>query len=1199
MAFPRTRPRRFQPRLLVGRGTRATETFLLDEIDRVLAEAESDPALLARPVRVVVPSRSLRLHVGSAVARHRGRSAAGLLIQTHYHLALEVIERAGETLRPGRWLAELLPERRAREQTALARPLEDLVDGFAAVVATVRDLLDARFEPALFEGIDEALETDGPTVATRRQVTRARALVEVAAQTHHEIEDSGLGSTARLLTRAAELLEARGEALLPSRGVLLHGYADATGVVTDLLQALQRRLGAWVLLDRPPDPAEADAAVRHRIGVPQTGGRFGERFVERLSQAATPEPIPVGSSETSAESSLRPEIEVFTAQGAEGEVREVAERIAALVYRTRPEGIAVVARDPAPYGREIRRRFRLLGLPFSALGEGGAPTPEERRARAFLDLLRRGNRTPTERWIEALERLPRGDGKTFGGRALMDLRLALAALGAGRLGDVAHLDVTDLLGGRSSLALPVRQGIRGVETAPADDGPDDPEDRDDEQGGEPTTGGTETPTGVETPVRLLRRTLRRSVLDAAVTAARRLGTTLDRWPRSATPGDHRQRIRRLVVEELGWRLDRSDGSSPTPLLDALATLDGEAPEGFEVGFDEVQRLLVRILDARPGSPLGGQGGGVQVLSVTEARGRTFDHLFLLGCHRGVFPRPIREDPLLPDELRLVLQRVLPDMPIKSSGFDEERFLFAQLLSSSPRVTISWQHLDDTGAQRSPSPLVERLRLSSQGVGSQDGVSWDEPPKAQPAWALPARPTVLRPAADAATLVALHGPRSAFRALLPHAVRSSAQASSVSPERLSAARLAVLDEVDPDRSTPEGRAAAARLGPFFGFVGGLTGDAFGDAPPDPRHREMWVTTVERLAGCPWQVFLTRLLGLEPTPDPLAALPGIDPLLLGRVVHGALEELVGFPKDHPARRGSIEELRHRSPVRPPWPDDEELDGLIAAAAREVLREEGLGLPGLTRALSRAARPYLDAAREEDWAASPPPVVGVETVGEVTVKDPMGRERRLRFRADRVDREGGGASGSSDDLLVLTDYKTGRPPRGSGGNEGKQEPTRRRYLLKDVRAGTRLQAVAYALAAAGEAATGGGAVGRYLFLRPDTEFRDRAVGPGDKDFQANFVAAFHDAVRAGLGVWDAGSFFPRVVDPLGEEEPVRCSWCPVAEACVRGDSGARLRLVERSRRQGLRSGDSAEAALLALWWLGQEQTSPTFSGDREEGS
>jgi hypothetical protein len=1207
MTFLRTRPRRFQPRLLVGRGTRATEAFLLDELDRLLAEAEADPTLLGRPVRVVVPSRSLRLHLGSAVARHRGRSAAGLLIQTHYHLALEAIERAAEPLRPGRWLAELLPERRAREHPALARPLEGLVDGFAAVVATVRDLLDARFEPALFEGIDEALETDGPTVATSRQVARALALLEVARETFHEIETTGLGSTARLLTRAAELLEARGEALVPARAVLLYGYADATGVVTDLIQALQRRFGAWVLIDRPPDPAAASTDAEPEAAAPLRPGRFGQRFEERLGQAASPEPIPQPTSLRRAEPV--PRVEVFTAHGVEGEVREVAQRIAALVDRTRPEGIAVVARDPAPYRREIRRRFELLGLPFSALGEGGSPTPERRRARALMDLLRRGGRTPTERWLEALERLAGSDDETFGRLALLDLRLGLAAVGAGRLGDVADLDVAKLLGDRSFLPLPVHQGLRRRDVGSGSDAPGDSEESSEGEANEMGNAGGD---GQADEVRPLRRTLDRKALEAAVTAARRLVAVLDRWPPGASVDEHRQRLHRLMIRELGWRLDgdpeptgnttaRAPTAAAFPLLDALATLDAEAPAGFELGFDELQRLLARILDARPGSPLGGRGGGVQVLSVTEARGRTFDHLFLLGCNRGVFPRPIREDPLLPDELRQVLQRVLPDMPIKTAGFDEERHLFAQLLSASARVTLSWQHLDDTGAPRPPSPLVERLRLSSEQPEQGESV-WAEPPTAEPAWALPTRPGVVRPAVEAATLVALHGPRSAFRAVFPHALRSLAKSMparptsepspSVAPERLGAARLAVLEEVDPDRSTPEGRAAAARLGPFFGFVG-----------VGSRHRDLWITTVERLAGCPWQVFLTRLLGLEPTPDPLAALPGIDPLLLGRTVHRALEDLVGLPSAAVDTREAtdavtdtwIEDLRRRSPVRPSWPDAEELDRLSTAAAREVLDEEGLALPGLTRALARAAQPYLDGAREQDWSHGPPAVVGVETVGGVKVETPDGGSRFLRFRADRVDREAGDPGGSEEETLVLTDYKTGRPP-GRGTNEGKREDTRRRYFLEEVRAGTRLQAVAYALAAADGGTV---SIGRYLFLRPDTEFRDRAVGPGDPDFYEGFLPAFHDAVGSSLGVWAVGAFFPRVVDPQGQQEPARCSWCPVAEACVRGDSGARLRIADCALRRGRSSDDPAEAALLALWWLGEKPPSPTADGDREEST
>lgn len=1158
MALPRFQPRRFEPRLLIGRGSRATEAFLLAEIDRRLAEAERKPALLAKPVRVVVPSRSLRLHLGAAITRHRGRSAAGLLLQTHFHLALEVIERAGETLQAGRWLAELLPERGARERDDLARPLAGLSDGFAAVLPTVRDLLDARFEPALFEGLDEALEQDGPKVATRRQVARARALLEVAQETAAEIETTGLGWPASVLTRAADLLEARGEALLPARMVLLHGYSDATGVVTDLAQALQRRFGAWVLLDRPPDPARRGGGRRSSAG-PGPEGRFGQELVQRLQQTATPEPIPDPSADptgTPPGTSWLPEIDLFTAQGAAGEVREVVRRIAVLLAAdARPEGIAVVARDLAPYRREVRRRFSLLGLPYSALGEVGAPTPAERRSRALLDLLRCGGRTPTERWIEAMERLPASSGRALAGVALMDLRLGLATLGAGRLQDAAALDLDALLGERTVLPLPVRQGIRSEPTSDRDGGPEDTED---DEGSEERedSGASEA-----ARVRILRRTLGRSVLEAAVTAARRLLSVLEHWPRRATPGEHRKRLERLVAGELGQ-------GGEGPLLAALAALDREAPAGFTLSFDELRRLLARMLDARPAgeeNALGGRGGGIQVLSVTEARGRTFDHLFVLGCNRGVFPRPIREDPLLPDALRKLLRPLLPDIPIKEIGFDEERYLFAQLLSASPRVTISWQEIDDTGAVRPPSPLVERLGLVRHGELAA-------PVQAEPAWTVSGKTaTGPLPPAEAATLVALHGSRSAFREVFPLAVPGTDTDAEASAAEIAGARLAVLDEQDPDLSTPEGRATAARLGPFFGFVGATEASR---RQPDPRRRDLWVTTMERLTGCPWQVFLTRLLGLEPTPDPLAALPGIDPLLLGKTVHRTLEAVVTLPGG-PALRDRTETLdaiRDRSPVRPPWPEDAELDELLTEAARTTLLEAGQALPGLTRALARAARPHLQSVRETDWRSAPPEVLGIEVRGSLAVA-----RRLLRFRADRVDRhpDGGG--------LVLTDYKTGRPPRNNGA-EGKKPETRRSYLLRDVVTGTRLQAVAYALA--GSSPESAAAIGRYLFLRPDTEHREREVGPEDPDFAKDFVPAFRRAVEAGLGVWDAGAFFPRVVDPQGEQEPPRCSWCPVAEACVRGDSGARLRLAEHGRRAGPHATDPAQAAQLALWWLGEEK-------------
>ena len=125
----------------------------------------------------------------------------------------------------------------------------------------------------------------------------------------------------------------------------------------------------------------------------------------------------------------------------------------------------------------------------------------------------------------------------------------------------------------------------------------------------------------------------------------------------------------------------------------------------------------------------------------------------------------------------------------------------------------------------------------------------------------------------------------------------APAFDLSPERLAAARLAVVEEMDPDLSAPEGRATRHRLGPYFGFVGKLAGGEEGE----PRQRSLYVTQLENLAACPWQLFLVRLLRIEPTPDPLGALPSVDPVLLGNTVHGVLERIARPPGRERPRGG----------------------------------------------------------------------------------------------------------------------------------------------------------------------------------------------------------------------------------------------------------------------------------------------------------
>src|SRR6185295_13636737 len=154
--------------------------------------------------------------------------------------------------------------------------------------------------------------------------------------------------------------------------------------------------------------------------------------------------------------------------------------------------------------------------------------------------------------------------------------------------------------------------------------------------------------------------------------------------------------------------------------------------------------------------LGGAGGGVQVLSVIEARGRTFERLFVLGLARDAFPRTVREDPLLPDTLRTVLggrtgEGVLPDLPLKARGFDEERHLFAQLLSAAPEVTLSWPAADAEDRPLARSPLLDRLA---------PGAAESAPERAPALWAQPAADDPApRPAFERAVLAGLYGARS--------------------------------------------------------------------------------------------------------------------------------------------------------------------------------------------------------------------------------------------------------------------------------------------------------------------------------------------------------------------------------------------------------------------------------------------------------
>jgi hypothetical protein len=1057
--------------VLIARGPRAAEELLFGRVASLSAEVRREPRLLALPVRIVVPSRSLGDHVGEQLVTRARGSLAGVRVQTLHGLALEMLERAGIPPPESDALFPLLVHHCAAEEPLLREKLGSLVDGYAAVEATVADLLDAGFDAGSSDAALDALESAGPGETSRET---ALAVARVARRCLDEMERGGIGQRALLLRAATEALLRDPDAALPARAVFVHGFADATGLRAELIEELVRRRHACVLIDEPPDPllpAEADA-----------GGRFTKRLRERLSLIAR---------ERAAEAPGLPKVALECVEAArpDGEVREVAARVrAALDAGARPEQIGVVARDLASFRALLRRHFGRLGIPFSGGREGGAG-PRLRHLRALEALLREQAECRVERWLDA--RAP-----STGAALESDLRLGLRRLGLVRLGDLAahRSDGRDV-------KLPVVAGWWS-EAAPE--------------------------TGEASHVE--RRRLRADALARAVADARAACARLARLGQGGACAPQLGELIALLGEDLGWD-PRSEAWGPVHAK--LEELRSALAPDFPLGQGDLALLVRRQLIPHCLVPLGGSGGGVQVLDATEARGRSFQHLFLMGLTRDAFPRSVSEDPLLPDVLREHLRDVLPEVPIKKLGLDEERFLFAELLASAPRVTLSWPLASDEGRPCARSSFVERLRW---------GGVFEKPEAARSVLARAPGGAEQRLGLEEHLLrAALFAPKR-LAAILPIGLRGIA--SEILARRppaevasLAAARLAVLNEM-------EGQAlrGVPRLGPYFGFVGAQR------AANDPRAARLYVTTLERLSRCGWQTFLERLLRLEAPPDSGGALPGIDRQLLGSAVHRTIDTVF-------AESGAG------------WPDEARLAALADAAALAVLEEEGVPLRGLARVLARQALPFLLRARTLDLGEPQPiEVVAVERERSIDVSDLRGREQRLYFRADRIERVGGRER--------LTDFKTGRPI-----SDKKKPETRRADFRAAIASGGALQPVAYARSAQDEGS------GRLLYLRPDLpeDAAEFSAPRGDEDLGRAFDTALHGLFDA----WDQGSFFPRMLGPDLEETPRACRNCDVAQACLLGDTGARRRLsawLEQASKGGAGALEGAERSLLNLFRLGE---------------
>lgn len=1046
-------------------GPREAEAALLSWIEDRRAGTAPFRRLL-----IVVPSQALRTHVIRTIAQRFG-AVIGVDVRSLWGLAATLLARTGQGLPTGGELHGIFARRAVGEQDRLVEALAPFEDGPGLALGSLKDLASAGLDRSNLEGAIGCLKS----LSVRPDGARGIALLRAAVATERMMDEHGVGLAADLFRDAGRALDDEGERLLQCDAVALHGFVGATGRGRMLLSRVAEARDVHVFLDVGQGP-----------GVPD----FVRSFAERLGSVVE---------DDGGASAAAGQIQLLRASGTAGEITEVAWRIReAIADGIAPEKIAVVARSLEPYALTLRQIFRELAIPFSGGEAWSGVAPGARPGRALAELVELGPEMGTDHWLDAIGEGP-FDERRFDAAARADVRLALRAVGAARVADVAALDTERILGDRDGYPLPVRRGART-----RDDG----------------------------DVVLSSGRIPADVLRWIVDLADRTLSCLRDAPSLGKLEHHLATFASLTDGLLGWK---GREESWRHALRRLA----ETPQADAVALErrEFLMLLRPLLSETSSTPLGGRGGGVQVLPLARARSLTFDRVFVIGLNRGNFPAVDKGDTLLSDDARFALRNVLPDLGTSADRLPEERHQFEQLLNCAPVVTLSWQRADDEGREREPSPFIDGLRMARPDLVLET-VPALEAARLEPPWAGTAhRPLPHRLALRRA---ALRRDRSGFLEL----------SSEDRGRDRAVAAVQVLDQVDPDRSTPDGRALWRGPSPWYGFIGPKRGEL------DPRSRRLYVTTLEGISYCPWRMTLDRVLRLAPVPDPLDALPDIDNLLLGNVVHEALERLV---VDAGARAGgTLAEAGGYATTSIPRPPAEEIEiALVGAASRQTF-ERGIVQRGFSRALAARARPLVETALAMDWGARETvAVVGAELEGYLRLG-----EDDVYFRADRVDRD-------EDGELALIDYKTGK-----SSSTVKSVEKRREKLERLLRSGRGFQAAAYA---------GADGVGRgaFIYLKEGLGEHERRDVIRDDSEDRPLREAFLDGAMRGLRAWNRGIAFARI-EGRDEEANTTCNFCDHEVACIKGDSSHRRRLRELAR--GEHAPESDLALFAEIWAKGE---------------
>jgi len=312
---------------------------------------------------------------------------------------------------------------------------------------------------------------------------------------------------------------------------------------------------------------------------------------------------------------------------------------------------------------------------------------------------------------------------------------------------------------------------------------------------------------------------------------------------------------------------------PERVLSVLGELQPMAKVG-PVDITEVRLVLERRLSQLVVRPSGRRYGKVYVATIEEARGLSFDVVFVPGLAEKMFPQKVVEDPLLLDDARKLLDA---DLPTSDDRTAEERLALRLAVgAASRRIVFSYPRVDVEQARpRTPSFYgLEVLRVAEGELRDFHYLAETAAKKvdARIGWPAPARreQAIDEAEYDLALLESVLLKKEEECVGEAHYLLSSnehlARALRFRGRRWLKAWKAADGLVDP----PEEALAAIREHALD-------------------KRSFSPTALQNFAACPYRFLLSAVHRLAPREE-LAAIEDLDPLTRGSLVHEVQYEVL---------------------------------------------------------------------------------------------------------------------------------------------------------------------------------------------------------------------------------------------------------------------------------------------------------------------